>query len=74
MKCCIDGCSEKYEVGKVMHTVRYHGQVMVIDHVPVDICSVCRDVLLSPDTVRRIEALIQERHQPVSTVPLYEFA
>ena len=74
MRCSIDGCPGEYEVEKVMHTVRHHGQVMVIDHVPADICSVCGDVLLRSDTVRRIEALLQEKHQPVSTVPLYEFA
>ncbi len=74
MKCSIDGCLGEYEAGKVMHTVRHHGQVMVIDHVPADICSVCGDVLLRPDTVRKIEALLQDKHQPVSTVPLYEFA
>ena len=74
MKCSIDGCLGEYEAGKVMHTVRHHGQVMVIDHVPADICSVCRDVLLRPNTVRKIEALLQDKHQPVSIVPLYEFA
>ena len=57
-----------------MHTVRHHGQVIVIDHVPADVCSACGDVLLEPDTVRRIEALLQKRQEPASTVPLYEFA
>ena len=48
MKCSIDGCPGEYETGKIMHTVRHHG------HVPAGICSVCGDVLLRPDTVRRI--------------------
>ena len=74
MRCSIDGCPGEYGAGKVMHTVRHYGQVMVIDHVPADICSVCGDVLLRPDTVRRIEALLQDKHRLVSTVPLYEFA
>ena len=55
MKCSIDGCPGEYEAEKVMHTVRHRGQVTVIDHVPADVCSVCGDVLLEPDTVRRIE-------------------
>ena len=74
MKCRIDGCPGEYEAGKVMHIVRHRGQVKVIDHVPADVCSVCGDVLLRPDTVRKIEALLQNKHQPVSTAPLYEFA
>ena len=56
-----------------MHTVRHRGQVMVIDHVPADVCSVCGDVLLRPETVRRIETLLQDEHRPVGAVPLYEF-
>ena len=74
MGCSIDGCPGEYEARKVMHTVRHEGQVIVIDHVPADVCSVCGDVLLKPDTVRRIQTLLQEKHQPASTVPLYEFA
>lgn len=74
MKCSIDRCPGEYEAGKVMHTIRHRGQIMVIDHVPADVCSVCGDVLLRPDTVRKIEALLQDKNQPVSTVPLYEFA
>ena len=74
MKCTIDGCPGEYGAGNVMHTVRHRDQVMVIDHVPADVCSVCGDVLLRPGTIRRIEALLQEERQPVRTVPLYEFA
>ena len=57
-----------------MHTVRHNGQVIVIDHVPADVCSVCGDALLEPDTVRRIERLLDEKRKPAMTVPLYEFA
>ena len=56
------------------HTVRHQGQIIVIDYVPADVCLVCGDVLLKPDMVCRIEGLLQEKHQPASTVPLYEFA
>ena len=74
MKCSIDGCPGEYKTKKIMHPLRHYGQVKVIDHVPADVCSVCGDVLLRPATVRKIEALLQDKHQPVNTVPLYEFA
>lgn len=74
MTCSIDGCPGEYGAGNIMHMVRHRGQVVVIDHVPADVCSVCGDVLLRPETVRRIEVLLQDRHQPVRTIPLYEFA
>ncbi len=73
MKYSIDGCPGEYEAKNIMHTVRRHGQVVVIDHVPADVCSFCGDALLNLDTVRRIESLLEEERQPATTVPLYEF-
>ena len=74
MKCSITGCPGDYEARKVLHTVRHDGQIVVIDRVPAEVCSVCGDVLMEPGTIRRIEALLQQRRQPASTVPLYELA
>ena len=73
MNCSIDGCPGEYAAGTVMHTVRYRGQVIVIDHVPAEVCSVCGDVLLRPETVRRIEVLLEEQSQPARRVPLHEY-
>lgn len=74
MKCSIVGCPGEYEERKIVHTIRYHGRVVVIDHVPAEVCSVCGDVLLKPETVRRVEDLLRTASQPASTVPLYEYA
>ena len=74
MKCSIVGCPGEYEERQIIHTVRHGGQVIVLDHVPAEVCSVCGDVLLKPETVRRIEALLQATVPPARTVPLYEFA
>ncbi len=73
MKCSINGCLGEYEERNIVHTVRYSGQVIVIDHVPAEVCSVCGDVLLKPETVRRIEELLRAKAQPSRTVPLYEY-
>ena len=73
MKCTIQGCPGEYEQRTVVHTVRHHGNVVVIDHVPAEVCAVCGDVLLTPDTVRRIEKLLKTMPQPAKAVPLYEF-
>lgn len=73
MNCSIKGCPGEYEEHTVVHTVRYRGQVVVIDHVPAEICTVCGDVLLKPETVRQIEVLLQTANQPASMIPLYEF-
>lgn len=73
MKCSIENCPGEYQKRKIAHTVRYKRQVIVIDHVPAEVCSVCADVLLKPETVRRIEALLRTEARPTSTVPLYEY-
>jgi YgiT-type zinc finger domain-containing protein len=74
MKCSLAGCPGEYEEKSIIHPVRSGGQVVVIDHVPADVCSMCGDVLLHPDTVRRIEELLDDLEQPEARVPLVEYA
>ena len=74
VKCSITGCPGTYEARTAIHTVNRRGEVIVIDHVPAEVCSVCGDVLLTPETLRRIEALLAATPPPVRTVPVYEFA
>lgn len=74
MRCTIQGCPGEYEERKIVHTVRHQGRVLVINNVPAEVCTVCGDVLLKPDTVRRIEALLRTSPPPVDTVPMYEYA
>jgi YgiT-type zinc finger domain-containing protein len=74
MQCSIKGCPGVYEGRSVVHTVRHKGEVIVIDHVPAEVCTLCGDVLFRPATVRRIEEILLTRRVPSSTVPLYEYA
>ena len=74
MKCSIQKCPGDYEEKRIVHTMRFRGKVIVVDHVPAEVCSVCGDVLLKPDTVRRIETLLRQEKKPTGSVPLYEYA
>jgi YgiT-type zinc finger domain-containing protein len=74
MRCSIEGCPGDYEARAIVHTVRHDGDVIVNENVPAEVCSVCGDVLLAPETVRHIEALLRSRPRPISMVPLYEYA
>lgn len=74
MKCTIEGCPGEYEERLIVHTVHYRGQVIVIDHVPAEVFSACGDVLLAPETVCRIEAVLQAAPQAARTAPVYEYA
>ena len=74
MKCTIKSCPGEYEARTIVHTVKHRGNVVVIDHVPAEVCTVCGDVLLTPETVRRIEKMLATLPKPARAVPLYEFA
>jgi len=74
MKCSLEGCPGTYEERLILHTVRHRGEVVVIENVPAEVCSICGDVLFRPETVRRIEKLLEVRSKPSRTVPLYEYA
>jgi YgiT-type zinc finger domain-containing protein len=74
MKCSIEGCVGEYENKRVVHTVRHNGQLLVMENVPAEVCSVCGDVLIKPETIRHIEELLRKASRPSKTVPLYEYA
>ncbi len=74
MKCSIQGCPGEYEEKMIVHTVQRGGQVLVFEHVPAEVCSVCGDTLLAPDTIRHIEDLLKIKKKPKRTAPLYEYA
>ncbi len=74
MKCTLAGCPGIYEQRTVVPTVKNRGEVLVIDHVPAEVCNVCGDVLLAPQTVRRIEALRKANPPPRRKITFHEFA
>lgn len=74
MKCSIQDCPGEYEDRLIIHPLRVRGQVLVIDHVPAEVCSICGDVLLRPETVRRLEELAADASHPTATAPLLEYA
>ena len=73
MSCSIEGCPGEYEKREVVHTVRQGNRIIVIDHVPAEVCTICGDVLFTPETVRQIESLRHTKASPTRTVPLYDF-
>ena len=73
MKCTFTDCPGEYEQREVVHTVRQGNRIVVIDHVPAEVCAICGDVLFSPETVRKIEFLRHTFEPPTRTVPLYDF-
>jgi YgiT-type zinc finger domain-containing protein len=74
MNSTITGCSGAYDVTTLTHTVRYKGDVVVIYHVPAEVCDICGDVFFSPETLRHIEKILAAKPTPAKEVSLYEYA
>jgi YgiT-type zinc finger domain-containing protein len=74
MNCSIKGCPGKYESKVIVHTVRRGDELIVIENVPADVCNICSDTLLAPDTVRHLEKIIERRTAPEKYAPLYDYA
>jgi len=58
----------------IVHTVRHGDEWIVIENVPAEVCDVCSDTLLTPETVRHLEELIHQPATPSKFIPLYEYA
>jgi len=74
MECTLQGCTGGYEDRRILHTVRHQGEVVVIDHVPAEVCDVCGDVLLCPETGANFERMLKVVREPQRTVPIHEYA
>lgn len=52
MFCVLQDCPGECEERRITHAAKHRGRIVVIDHVPAEVCTVCGDVLLNPETVR----------------------
>ena len=64
MNCSIQGCPGQYEEKTIIQTLRKGGEVFVFEQLPAEVCSVCGDNLLKPETVRQLERLLQAKRRP----------
>jgi YgiT-type zinc finger domain-containing protein len=71
MKCRIQGCPGEYENKLILHTVKRGSEVLVFEDVPAEVCNICSDMLLAPETVRHLERLIRQKSKPGRYAPVY---
>ena len=74
MKCRIQGCPGHYEHRLIVHTMKQDRQVLVFEDVPAEVCDVCSDTLLAPETIRHIEELMHRKAIPRSHAPVFAYA
>jgi YgiT-type zinc finger domain-containing protein len=73
MKCSIQGCPGHYEHRLIVHTVKRGAEVIVFEDVPAEVCDVCSDTLLAPETIRHLERLMKQESKPKKHAPVYAY-
>lgn len=73
MKCSIVGCPGEYESRLILHTVKRGTDVIVFEDVPAEVCDVCSDILLTPDTIRHLEEQLKQKTEPQKHAPVYAY-
>jgi YgiT-type zinc finger domain-containing protein len=74
MKCRITECSGTDETKRRVRTIHRKGELLVIRHIPTEVCDICGDTFFDEETVRHLEAMAHDPGTPVGRVPLYEYA
>lgn len=74
LPCSVAGCAGEYEEREIVHLMKHHGEPIVIDHVPAQVCLVCGDILFTLETVEAIQTLLRDAPAPARSIPLYEYA
>ena len=72
MKCQI--CDGSYEERLITRTYRRDGRIIVVDDVPAEVCNLCGDVLLKPETVELIEEALREAEKATEFAPVVHLA
>ena len=73
MKCAVRGCPGEYEPRLIVHTVKRGVDVIVFEDVPADVCQVCSDTLLAPETIRHVEEMMRQQTKPQKHAPVYGY-
>jgi YgiT-type zinc finger domain-containing protein len=66
--------SGEYEIRHILHTLQEGEQVYVFENVSAEVCDVCSDTLLAPDTIKSMEQRLRQKKQPSRMVPVLDYA
>ena len=74
MTCEVCGAAER-EQRLIRYNLSQGDRLVVVDHVPADVCPNCGEVSLSPDVVERLQETIWRQEVPARLIetPVYEF-
>jgi len=69
-------CGGELEEKTVTHPQEYKGRIIILENVPAEVCLQCGEVLLRPDVLERVQAVVWSEAAPRRTaqVPVYDLA
>lgn len=69
MRCRVADCPGEYELREVVRAMRQGDRIIVVEHIPAEVCDVCGDALFTPETIERLEALMSRRGTVEKALP-----
>mgnify|MGYP001589838211 CR=1 FL=1 len=69
-------CGGGLEVKRITHPQEYKGRVIILEHVPAEVCRQCGEAFLSPTILDQVQELVWSHAVPKRTtqIPVYDLA
>ena len=69
-------CGGTLEKRSITYPQEYKGKIVILEHVPAEVCRQCSEVLLRPEVLERVQKLVWSEALPKRTasVPVYDLA
>jgi YgiT-type zinc finger domain-containing protein len=66
-------CGGAVEEQLLPRELRWQGQLLIFENVPMGVCIQCRERFLKPEVAKAIDLILREQKQPTRTmqVPVY---
>ncbi|MBI4556645.1 MAG: YgiT-type zinc finger protein [Candidatus Hydrogenedentes bacterium] len=68
-------CGGAVEERRMPREVRWQGQLLVFEDVPMGVCTQCSEKVLAPEVAKNIDRVLRQNVRPARTVevPVYEY-
>jgi len=71
-----DLCGGVLSAGKTSLEIRRHGNLIILNDIPADVCEQCGEPYISAGTSEKLDRFLEEyrRHRPERYIPVPEFS